>query len=119
MESARALAVEQAEERVEEQSAAEQTASFTWRGFAVGTLLALGIGVGAPYAVIMLQGSYMALNSSSPGAIFLFFVLVVVINTLLRALGRGPRLGAGRFGAHLCDDAVGVDRANAGVLSAI
>ena len=93
VESARALAAEQAEERVEEQAAAEQPASFTWRGFAVGALLALGIGVGAPYAVIMLQGSYMALNSSSPGAIFLFFVLVVVVNTLLRALGRGLALG--------------------------
>lgn len=93
VESARALAAEQAEQRVEEQSAAEPPASFTWRGFAVGGLLALGIGMGAPYAVIMLQGSYMALNSSSPGAIFLFFVLVVLVNTLLRALGRGLALG--------------------------
>ena len=93
VESARVLAAAQAEERVEEQSAVEQPASFTWRGFAVGALLALGIGVGAPYAVIMLQGSYMALNSSSPGAIFLFFVLVVGVNTLLRALGRGFALG--------------------------
>ena len=93
VESARALAAVQAEERVEEQSAVEQPASFTWRGFAVGALLALGIGVGAPYAVIMLQGSYMALNSSSPGAIFLFFVLVVGVNTLLRTLGRGFALG--------------------------
>ena len=93
VESARALAVEQAEERVEEQSAAEQTASFTWRGFAVGALLALCIGVGAPYAVIMLRGSFMAINSSSPGAIFLFFLLVVGVNTLLRALGRGLALG--------------------------
>ena len=93
VESARTLAAEQVEERVAEQSAAEQPTSFTWRGFAVGTLLALGIGAGAPYAVIMLQGSFMALNSSSPGAIFLFFVLVVVVNTLLRALGRGLALG--------------------------
>ncbi|MCE2447259.1 MAG: M28 family peptidase [Candidatus Latescibacteria bacterium] len=93
VESARTLAAEQVEERVEEQAAAEQPASFTWRGFAVGALLALCIGVGAPYAIIMLQGSFMALNSSSPGAIFLFFVLVVVVNTLLRALGRGLALG--------------------------
>ena len=93
VESARTLAAEQAEERVEEQAAVEQTTSFTWRGFAVGALLALCIGVGAPYAIIMLQGSFMALNSSSPGAIFLFFVLVVVVNTLLRALGRGLALG--------------------------
>ena len=93
VESARVLAAEQAEERVEEQAAAEQPVSFTWRGFAVGALLALCIGVGAPYGIIMLQGSFMALNSSSPGAIFLFFVLVVVVNTLLRALGRGLALG--------------------------
>lgn len=93
VESARTLAAVQAGEQVAEPAAAEQPATFTWRGFAVGGLLALGIGVGAPYAVIMLQGSYMALNSSSPGAIFLFFVLVVVVNTLLRALGRGLALG--------------------------
>ena len=115
VESARALAAEQAEERVEEQAAAEQSASFTWRGFAVGALLALCIGAGAPYAIIMLQGSFMALNSSSPGAIFLFFVLVVGVNTPAAGAGSRPRLGAGRFGAHLCDDAVGVGRANAGV----
>ena len=107
VESARTLAAEQAEERVEEQAAAEQTTSFTWRGFAVGTLLALCIGAGAPYAVIMLQGSFMALNSSSPGAIFLFFVLVVVVNTPAASAGPRPRLGAGRFSAHLRDDAVG------------
>ncbi len=93
VESARTLAAEQAAERAKDQAAAQQPTSFTWRGFAVGALLALGIGVGAPYAVIMLQGSYMALNSSSPGAIFLFFVLVVGVNTLLRALGRGLALG--------------------------
>ena len=93
VESARTLAAAQVEERVAEQSVAEQPASFTWRGFAVGGLLALCIGVGAPYAVIMLQGSYMALNSSAPGAIFLFFLLVVGVNTLLRALGRGFALG--------------------------
>ena len=93
VESARALAAEQAEERGEEQAEAEQSASFTWRGFVVGALLALGIGVGAPYAVIMLQGSFMALNSSSPGAIFLFFILVIGVNTLLRVLGRSLALG--------------------------
>ena len=46
------------------------------------------MGIGAPYAVIVLQGSFMAINSSSPGAIFLFFVLVFGINVLLAFIRR-------------------------------
>ena len=66
---------------------------FTWKGFAVGGLLSLCIGLGAPYAVIMLRGSYMAINSTSPGALFLFFLLVIGANSLLRAIDRRFALG--------------------------
>jgi len=61
---------------------------FTFAGLAVGGLLSLFVGLAAPFAVIMLQGSFMALNSSSPGAIFLFFVFTLFINTLLGAITR-------------------------------
>ena len=56
---------------------------FTLKGLLVGALFSFFMGLGAPYAVIMLQGSFMAINSSSPGAIFLFFVLVFFINAFL------------------------------------
>ena len=61
---------------------------FTLTGLAVGGLLSLFVGLAAPFAVIMLQGSYMALNSSSPGAIFLFFLFTLFINSLFRAVKR-------------------------------
>ncbi|MEE2659675.1 MAG: DUF6785 family protein [Candidatus Latescibacterota bacterium] len=53
---------------------------FTWKGVGLGAALAFFIGVSAPYAVIMLQGSFMAINSSSPGAVFLFLFIVLVLN---------------------------------------
>ncbi|NKB69350.1 MAG: hypothetical protein GKR89_19945 [Candidatus Latescibacteria bacterium] len=63
--------------------ASSSTSPFTLKGILVGALFSFLMGVGAPYAVIMLQGSFMAINSSSPGAIFLFFVLVFFINGFL------------------------------------
>ena len=95
-ESARDLAASEVEKEAipEPQEAAEaDRSSFTWKGFAVGGVLSFCIGLGAPYAVIMLRGSYMAINSSSPGALFLFFLLVFVVNALLRAIGRRYALG--------------------------
>ncbi len=61
---------------------------FSYKGLAIGALLSLCIGIGAPYAVIMLQGSFMAINSSMPGAIFLFFLLAFGINGLFLLLRR-------------------------------
>ncbi|MFT5377494.1 MAG: hypothetical protein ACI906_004334, partial [Candidatus Latescibacterota bacterium] len=60
--------------------AATVKSPFSYKGLAIGAVLSLCIGVGAPYAVIMLQGSFMAINSSMPGAIFLFFILAFVVN---------------------------------------
>ncbi len=61
---------------------------FTLKGILVGALFSFFVGIGAPYAVIVLQGSFMAINSSSPGVIFLFFVLVLGINVLLAFIRR-------------------------------
>ena len=61
---------------------------FTIKGFVVGALFSFFMGIAAPYAVIVLQGSYMAINSSSPGVIFLFFILVFSINVLLAFIRR-------------------------------
>ena len=66
----------------------------TARGIFVGSLGALAIGLGAPYATMVLRGSTMALDFSTPGAIFLLFVLVAGPNLLLRKVR--PRLAMTR-----------------------
>lgn len=60
----------------------------TPRAFVVGGLLALAIGVGVPYGTLILRGSYMDLDFSTPGAIFLLFVLTALVNPLLYMIGR-------------------------------
>lgn len=60
----------------------------TPRAFIVGGLMALAIGVGVPYGTLILRGSYMDLDFSTPGAIFLLFVLTALINPLLYTIGR-------------------------------
>ena len=56
----------------------------TWRSLLVGSLGSLAIGLGDPYGIHVIHGSYMALDFSTAGAVFLLFVLVFVVN---RALG--------------------------------
>ena len=70
---------------------------FTAKGFVVGAIGSVLVSMCAPYVVFVLQASAMGINSSSPGAIFFFFILVFVVNALLGlikrrfALGLGPR----------------------------
>ena len=81
-----AQVVKESERGEREERKGKRESPFTWKGIAVGTLLSLCVGVGAPYGIIFLQGSFMALNSSSPAAIFLFFIFTFLVNTLLTAL---------------------------------
>ena len=69
-------------------SASPTKTLFTWKGLVVGALFSLFMGVATPYAMIILQGSWWGLNSSSPGAIFSFFVLTFCINVLLGIMRR-------------------------------
>ncbi len=48
------------------------------RGFVVGSLCSLIIGLLAPWAIYVVKGSYVALDYSTPAAIVLFFLLVLV-----------------------------------------
>ena len=75
-----------------EKGESDARSPFSWKGLLVGALGSLAIGVGAPYGVMLLKGSFMARNSSSPAAIFLFFILALVANVLLAALKRGLAL---------------------------
>ncbi len=80
----------------------------TLRGFWVGCFLSFFLAIGAPYGNMIIKGSYMALDISTPGAIFLFLFLIGVLNLLLKLAGRnkGAALvfallaGAGWLGAH-------------------
>ena len=64
----------------------ESSSGFTIRAFIIGTALAFFIGVAAPYGNMIIRGSYMALNISTPIAFFIFFVLVGGINVALRLM---------------------------------
>ena len=44
----------------------------TWRAFWVGGFLSLFLAIAAPYGNMIIRGSYMALDFSTPGAIFCF-----------------------------------------------
>ena len=61
---------------------AEHRPVFTFRAIATGSALVLCIALGAPYGNMVVRGSYMALDFSTPGAIFLFFALVGLLNPL-------------------------------------
>ncbi len=65
---------------------------FTWRAFLAGSLGALAIGIGTQYGVMVIHGSYMAIDFSTAGAIFLFFVVVAIINMPLGKLSKRAAL---------------------------
>jgi len=57
----------------------------TWRSLLAGVLGSAAIGLGDPYGIHVVRGSYMALDFSTAGAVFLLFLLVFFGN---RALAR-------------------------------
>ena len=61
---------------------------FSLTGLLVGTFFALLVGLGAPYALFVLQGSFMAKTPASLIALFLFFLLLFFVNTLLGMMRR-------------------------------
>ena len=56
----------------------------TLRGFWVGCFLSFFLAIGAPYGNMIIRGSYMALDLNTPGAIFLFLILIGVLNLLFK-----------------------------------
>ena len=67
----------------------------TLRAFWIGGFLSFFLAIGAPYGNMIIRGSYMALDFSTPGAIFLFLLLIGVLNSLFKAAARGGPLAAG------------------------
>ena len=60
----------------------------TKRALLIGILLCFCIAAGEVYGVAVIHGSAMCADFSTGGAIFLFFVLVLGINVLLRCIGK-------------------------------
>ena len=70
----------------------------SFRAFWVGGFLSFFLAVGAPYGNMIVRGSYMALDFSTPGAIFLFLFLIGLLNCAFK-LARQPALALGLAGA--------------------
>ena len=70
---------------------AGRSRALTFRGFWVGSFLSFFLAIGAPYGNMIIRGSYMALDFSTPGAIFLFLILIGVVNLLFKLAGENPR----------------------------
>ena len=70
------------------QSDEQRRSPFSWRAIVIGAAGAMAVGVGAPYCVFMLKGSWMAINSTVPIAIFYFFIVVVIANVILGLVAR-------------------------------
>ena len=60
----------------------------TIKALLIGTLLCFCIAAGEVYGVAVIHGSNMCSDFSTGGAIFLFFVLVLGINVLLKFIGK-------------------------------
>ncbi len=69
----------------------------TVRALIVGVLGALCIAFGSPYNDMIVKGTPLARWSSTPAAIFLFFVLVALINTFLGLVHRRLALQRGEL----------------------
>ncbi|MFQ6131567.1 MAG: DUF6785 family protein [Armatimonadota bacterium] len=65
---------------------AARPATVTGRSLLIGAAGAAILGLGCPYATHVLEGSFMDIDFSTAGAVFLLFVLVAGPNLLLRAL---------------------------------
>jgi hypothetical protein len=60
----------------------------TPRGFWVGCFLSFFLAICAPYGDMILRSTYMALDISTPGAIFIFLCLIGLLNLLFKVAGR-------------------------------
>ena len=71
--------------------------NFTFRAFFVGGLLAVFLAFACPYTVFLHHTAGMAADFITAGAVFLFFILTGLVNTLLRWLYRPLSLETGEL----------------------
>jgi len=58
--------------------------AISWRGFWTGSFLSFFLAIGAPYANTAMHATFMAWDFNTPGAIFLFLVLIGLVNVLFK-----------------------------------
>ena len=73
----------------------EGSAGITWRGFWTGAFLSFFLAIGAPYANTAMHATFMAWDFNTPGAIFLFLVLIGLLNVLFKVAARNKLLALG------------------------
>ncbi len=76
-------------------SGASARSGLSMRGFWVGSFLCFFLAIGSPYANMAMRASNMSFDFNTPGAIFLFFVLIGLINTLFKWVARSVVLCTG------------------------
>ena len=64
----------------------ERRSSLSARAFYIGGFLSFFLAIGAPYANMAMRATNMAFDFNTPGAIFLFLVLIGLLNTLFKLL---------------------------------
>ncbi|MBI4531086.1 MAG: hypothetical protein HY709_06140 [Candidatus Latescibacteria bacterium] len=62
--------------------------AFTVKSFTVGAIFSFLLSAGSPYGNMVIRGSWMSLDFSTPGAVFLFFILTFLLNTFLKLIDR-------------------------------
>ncbi|MEE2874835.1 MAG: DUF6785 family protein, partial [Candidatus Latescibacterota bacterium] len=70
-------------------------AGISWRGFWTGAFLSFFLAIGAPYANTAMHSTFMAWDFNTPGAIFLFLVLIGLLNVLFKVAARSRLLALG------------------------
>ena len=65
------------------------------RGFWVGVFLSFFLAIGAPYVRMAMRATVVAFDFNTPGAIFLFLVLIGLLNVLFKVAARNRRLALG------------------------
>ena len=61
----------------------------TFRALLIGLLISIGIGLVLPVTEFLIQGTRLGLSSATPAAFFLLFVLVGVIQPILKTIRPG------------------------------
>ena len=67
----------------------------SWRGFWTGIFLSFFLAIGAPYANTAMHSTFMAWDFNTPGAIFLFLILIGLLNVLYKVAARSRLLALG------------------------
>ncbi len=70
---------------------------FTLRAITIGVIGSLIISIGTTYNLMVIHGSYMAIDFSAAAAIFLFFVLTFIVNPTLNRVKAASALRTGEL----------------------